>query len=160
MAQRQALAALVLGCALFAWALPASRLSPQDCAYPSEAAAVQGDTTAVQCVADPAEVAALRGPARRLFGLPLDLNCARAATLESLPGIGPARARAIVEARGIRPFRRVEDLTRVPGIGPKTLARLRSTLSVRHPIAAAASVDSAGCLAGIRDGRDGPEARW
>jgi competence protein ComEA len=55
---------------------------------------------------------------------PLDVNAADAAALERLPGIGPALAARIVadrEARG--PFRRVEDLDRVSGIGAATLAR-------------------------------------
>ncbi|NIR46565.1 MAG: hypothetical protein GWN99_19145 [Gemmatimonadetes bacterium] len=72
-------------------------------------------------------------PAERRSGAPLDLNRASAADLESLPGIGPVRARAIVrwrEARG--PFRNFEDLLEVPGIGPATVARLRS-LSVVRP---------------------------
>jgi competence protein ComEA len=50
----------------------------------------------------------------------VDLNTADAATLETLPGIGPATATKIVadrEANG--PFASVEDLMRVSGIGPK-----------------------------------------
>jgi predicted DNA-binding helix-hairpin-helix protein len=71
--------------------------------------------------------APVRGPARRLLGLPIDLNRADAATLETLPGIGAARARAIVAAR---PFARVEELDRVPGIGPRTLAALAGLVGV------------------------------
>jgi len=56
---------------------------------------------------------------------PVDVNRAPAATLETLPGVGPALARRIVEARARRPFSSVEDLERVPGIGPATVARLR-----------------------------------
>jgi len=51
------------------------------------------------------------------------LNQAGLRELQTLPGIGPALARRIVAAR---PFARVDDLLRVPGIGPKTLDRLRS----------------------------------
>ena len=72
----------------------------------------------------------VRGPARRLVGLPIDPNRADAATLESLPGVGPARARAILTARGREPFRRVEDLERVPGIGPRTLAVMAGSLGI------------------------------
>ncbi len=54
------------------------------------------------------------------------INTAGVAELTQLPGIGPARARAIVEDRAARgPYQRLEDLTRVPGIGPKTIERLR-----------------------------------
>ncbi len=52
----------------------------------------------------------------------VSLNRASLAELEALPGVGPELARRIVEHR---PYLRVEDLLRVPGIGPKTLARLR-----------------------------------
>jgi competence protein ComEA len=59
------------------------------------------------------------------------LNTATAADLAGLPGIGPARATAIVESRRQDgPFRRIEDLQRVPGIGPKTVARLRNLVQL------------------------------
>jgi competence protein ComEA len=61
----------------------------------------------------------------------VDLNAAGEAELGKLPGIGPAKARAIVEDRKRRgPFRRVEDLERVPGIGPGTVARLKPLVRV------------------------------
>ena len=68
-----------------------------------------------------------------LFGEPLDLNRASAESLEVLPGIGPARARAIVEEREGRSFRRVEDLGAVHGIGPRTIAGLKGWVSVAPP---------------------------
>lgn len=75
------------------------------------------------------------GPAGRRYGGPsalLDLNSATAAALDSLPGIGPARARAIVEFRTRHgSFSTVDDLGRVPGFGPAALARVRDRVSVR-----------------------------
>lgn len=65
------------------------------------------------------------GAAGLLFGIPLDLGRAGQADLEALPGIGPQRAAAILEAREERPFCAPRDLTRVPGIGPRTAERLR-----------------------------------
>lgn len=62
----------------------------------------------------------------------LDLNTASQQALETLPGIGPGRAQAIVgyrEANG--PFQRVEDLLLVDGIGPITLSGIRLLISVR-----------------------------
>jgi competence protein ComEA len=56
---------------------------------------------------------------------PIDVNRASAAELRTLPGIGPTLAARIVEARGKQPFRSVDDLRKVKGIGVKTLARLR-----------------------------------
>ncbi len=59
-------------------------------------------------------------------GLLIDLNSATPENLELLPGIGPARARAIVMNREtLGPFRTIDDLERVPGIGPATVEGLR-----------------------------------
>lgn len=56
---------------------------------------------------------------------PVDLNRADAATLESLPGIGPARAAAIIDHRETHgPFAEPGDLREVPGIGEATFQRL------------------------------------
>lgn len=64
--------------------------------------------------------------------LPLDLNRATAAELEELPGIGPALAARIVAHRSRRgPFRSVEDLLEVRGVGPRTLEALRPYVTVR-----------------------------
>jgi competence protein ComEA len=45
-----------------------------------------------------------------------------------LPGIGPALARRIIEGR---PYRSVDDLERVKGIGKRRLAGLRPLVVVR-----------------------------
>lgn len=62
---------------------------------------------------------------------PLDLNAATAAQLETLPGIGPATAQAIVahrEANG--PFSSVDGLADVRGIGPAKLDAIRALVTV------------------------------
>jgi len=69
-------------------------------------------------------VAPARPPSR------VDPNRADEATLQTLPGVGPVLARRIVESRRRRPFRTVEDLTRVKGIGPASLARLRDRVTL------------------------------
>ncbi|WP_218031483.1 ComEA family DNA-binding protein [Paenibacillus kobensis] len=59
----------------------------------------------------------------------LDLNRATAEQLDELPGIGPAKAAAIIadrEASG--PFRSVDDLARVKGIGPAIVGKLRDSV--------------------------------
>lgn len=62
---------------------------------------------------------------------PIDLNAADLAALDSLPGIGPATARAILEERTRRGgFRSTRDLLRVPGIGETRFARLRDRVRV------------------------------
>lgn len=71
--------------------------------------------------------------ARPLFGAPALpwLNTATAVQLDSLPGIGPARAAAIVRYRAEHgPFAAVADLARVPGINPALLQRLYDRLQV------------------------------
>lgn len=63
-------------------------------------------------------------PARGVSRL-IDLNTASAAELDLLPGIGPALAARIIEDRAAHgPFRSLDDLDRVSGIGPKTVAKL------------------------------------
>jgi comEA protein len=63
--------------------------------------------------------------------LRLDLNRASAGELMALPGIGEVRARAIIAWRDANgPFRRVDDLDSVRGIGPATLGRLRAFVCV------------------------------
>ncbi|HTU17595.1 MAG TPA: ComEA family DNA-binding protein [Gemmataceae bacterium] len=55
----------------------------------------------------------------------IDVNHATSEELRRLPGIGPTLSQRIIEARAKQPFRKVEDLRRVRGIGVKTLERLR-----------------------------------
>jgi len=63
---------------------------------------------------------------------PVDLNTASAAQLESLPGIGPSIAAAIVAHRGkIGVFVSVEELLDVPGIGPAKMEAIRPLVAVR-----------------------------
>ena len=52
----------------------------------------------------------------------VNVNTATAAELEALPGIGPVIARRIVEGR---PYRSVEELEQVKGIGKKRLEEIR-----------------------------------
>lgn len=72
------------------------------------------------------------GPGERV-----DLNAASAGELERLPGIGPVKAKRIVDDRAAKgPYSRIEDLDRVVGIGEKTIEALRPYLK---PIVAATS---------------------
>lgn len=61
---------------------------------------------------------------------PVDLNTAPESTLQTLPGIGPKKAAAIVALRAKRPFSRVSQLLEVRGIGKKTLERLKAHVRV------------------------------
>lgn len=60
----------------------------------------------------------------------VDLNTATSLQLQSLPGIGPAMAKRILERRATRRFKRVRDLKRVRGIGPATYGRLKALVQV------------------------------
>ena len=62
----------------------------------------------------------------------VNINTADSATLQTLPGIGPALADRIIEYRTANgPFASVDALTDVAGIGDRTLDRVRDRLSVR-----------------------------
>ena len=58
----------------------------------------------------------------------VNVNTASLELLTTLPGIGPAKAAAIIAER---PFNTVEELERVSGIGPKTLATIAPLVKVR-----------------------------
>jgi competence protein ComEA len=124
--QERARAAWLLSAALLAF--PLARRPPEAaaCPAPGERAERAGHTTEAGCGGG----APVRGPARLLFGLRLDPNTADAAALEALPGLGPARARAVVEARRARPFGSASELERVPGIGPRIRAGLEPWLEL------------------------------
>ncbi|NBD22905.1 ComEA family DNA-binding protein [Paenibacillus glycinis] len=59
----------------------------------------------------------------------IDVNHATSAELDALPGIGAAKAEAIVAERERGgPFRSADDLLRVKGIGPKLLDTMKSLI--------------------------------
>ena len=61
----------------------------------------------------------------------VNINTANEATLTSLQGIGPAKAKAITQYRQEHgPFKTVDDLKKVSGIGDKTLAALKPFITV------------------------------
>ncbi|MGE5654649.1 MAG: helix-hairpin-helix domain-containing protein [Bacillota bacterium] len=61
----------------------------------------------------------------------ININTAEAKTLEQLPGVGEVRAKAIIEYRQKNgPFRSIEDLKKITGIGDKTFEQLRDQVTV------------------------------
>lgn len=61
----------------------------------------------------------------------INLNTATATELESLTGVGPSTAKAIIAYRTKKgTFSKVEDLLNVPGIGPAKLAAMRDEVTV------------------------------
>ena len=60
----------------------------------------------------------------------VDLNTADATALQTLPGVGPVTAEAIISHRQTQPFAAVDDLLLVKGIGPKTFETLKDLVTV------------------------------
>lgn len=61
---------------------------------------------------------------------PINVNSADTELLDELPGIGPSRAEAIIEERDANgEFENADDLTRVSGIGPATVDRMRDQIT-------------------------------
>ena len=73
---------------------------------------------------------ALVGNGLAVAGTPVDLNQAGVEELAALPGIGPARAEAIVERRSRAGFEAPEDLMEIPGIGKVVFEGLRGQVVV------------------------------
>ncbi len=80
----------------------------------------------------------------------VNLNTADKAALESLPGVGAATADNIIAAR---PFKTVEDLKNVKGIGDAKFAKLKGLVTVGAPAAAAAPKPKAKAATGAAGGQ-------
>jgi competence ComEA-like helix-hairpin-helix protein len=61
----------------------------------------------------------------------VNINTASQNQLESLPGVGPVRAGAIIRYRTDRRFATKADLMNVSGIGPKTFENIAPLVVVR-----------------------------
>jgi competence protein ComEA len=62
---------------------------------------------------------------------PLDVNTADQATIDSLPGVGPQEAAAIVAYRDQNgPYGSVEDLKQVPGVSSRSVDNVRGEITV------------------------------
>ena len=71
----------------------------------------------------------------------VNINTATREELDSLKGIGPSKAQAIIDYRKKNgPFKSVDDLQNVNGIGPKTLDDIRKDISISGSTTAAKPV--------------------
>jgi competence protein ComEA len=69
----------------------------------------------------------------------VDLNKATQAELETVKGIGPSKAKAIVDYRKKNGnFKSVDELDKVPGFGKKTVDSVKKEITVGNATAAAA----------------------
>lgn len=127
-------AALVLGAASLAgltWSALARRTPAQvsmaSAPVPSRPAADQPEDRPEQPDAGTPAPSASAAAVGRL----ININTAPASELELLPGVGPAMAGRIIEYRRQNgPFRSVDSLDEVKGIGPRTLEKLRPLIRV------------------------------
>jgi competence ComEA-like helix-hairpin-helix protein len=87
------------------------------------------DTREGKCAVE--RVTPLKGGERLLAGVGIDINTAKEADLVLLPGIGQVKAKAIVDHRRRNgPFRSIDELAAVHGIGDRTVEHLRPWVSV------------------------------
>jgi len=91
-----------------------------------------------------AAVLALTAGSALAAGPLVDINTADQKALESLPGVGPATAKAIVQGR---PYKSVDDLANVKGLGKSKLEKIKPLVTVGGPPAAQAPA-AAGAPAG------------
>jgi competence protein ComEA len=69
-------------------------------------------------------------PAAGQPGVPIDLNTATVEQLDTLPGVGEVTANRIIAYRTAHPFRTVDDLRQVPGIGDARFETLKDLVTV------------------------------
>lgn len=79
----------------------------------------------------------------------VDLNTADKAALESVKGIGPAKAEAIIKYRTEHgPFKSVDELANVKGFGKKTIDKIRGEVEVKGAAASGTSAKTAPAASG------------
>lgn len=96
------------------------------------ASAAPPATVVVSATKSPTAVSSTTAAKPATAAATIDLNSADASTLaREMRGIGQSKARAIVEYRRIHgPFRSIDDLALVKGIGARTIERNRAKLRV------------------------------
>lgn len=102
---------------------------PLPAVEPAEVAALEAFARVAQ--SDSGTTAPLSAPSVNSAPRPLDVNAATFNDLVRLPGIGPVMAKRIIEYREANgPFKRLQDLRHVKGIGAKTYEKLAPLLVV------------------------------
>ena len=74
----------------------------------------------------------------------VNINTATKEQLDALKGIGPTKAQAIIDYRTKHgPFKSIDDLEKVPGIGPATLKDIRNDITLTGATTPAKGADKA-----------------
>ena len=62
---------------------------------------------------------------------PININTATQEELDNLPNIGPTKAADIIEYRQLHgPFEKIEDIIKVPNIGPTTFDKIKDLITI------------------------------
>ncbi|WP_217644037.1 helix-hairpin-helix domain-containing protein [Bacillus sp. cl95] len=61
----------------------------------------------------------------------INLNQANETELQMIPGVGPAKAKAIIEYRESTGFKTIDDIKNISGIGDKTFEKLKDFITVK-----------------------------
>jgi competence protein ComEA len=80
--------------------------------------------------APPAAAPGVPGQGATVPGALVDLNSASAEQLDALPGVGQVTVARIIAYRQAHPFRTVEELRQVDGIGDRRFAQLKDLVTV------------------------------
>lgn len=116
---------------------------------PAVASAAVRESSSDAGAAAAVALAQARGGARASPEAPVYINHATVDELRRLPGVGPKRAEAILALRQrLGRFHRVEDLLRVKGVGRTTVKRWRPLVRLDSP-EAASSADSGASDGGV-----------
>lgn len=68
-----------------------------------------------------------------VFAHPININSASKEELLLLKGIGEVKAKAIIDYRKSQPFKTIEEITNVKGIGPATFEAIKDSITL-NPI--------------------------
>ena len=93
---------------------------------------VETDGKVYQVILAKKEPEVKKAARKRLESEKLNINVSRLEQLVELPRIGPVKGQAIIDYRKEHgPFKCIEDIVRVKGIGPKTFDRLEDWITVK-----------------------------
>jgi len=85
----------------------------------------------------------------------IDINTADQAALAALPDVGEAKAKAIIEYRQKHgPFKTVEEVKNVPGVGEQVFANIKEKITVGEGVQAPAKGSSAHSQSTLRGGEE------